>query len=68
VGPLVVHFYRLYVLDKAGHLVAPAMVIHAKDDEAAITEAAKRIDGVCDAEFAARTSADQEVSNSALSP
>jgi hypothetical protein len=40
-----VHSYRLYVYREDGALIGPAMAIDANDDDAAIGEAAKRVDG-----------------------
>jgi len=40
------HHYRLYILNKEGHLIGPGLLIEAEADEAAIAEAIKRFDGV----------------------
>jgi hypothetical protein len=40
------HKYRLYVYDAEDRLVAPAMVIAADNDEAAIKQSENMLDGV----------------------
>jgi uncharacterized Zn ribbon protein len=40
------HKYRLYVYDAGDHLIAPAMVISADNDDAATEQAEKMLDGV----------------------
>jgi hypothetical protein len=40
------HQYRLYLYDTADRLVAPAMVIFAENDEAAIGQSENMLDGV----------------------
>ncbi len=40
------HKYRLYIYDAENHLLAPAMVIAADNDEAAGKQAEKMLDGV----------------------
>lgn len=39
------HSYSLYVLNKEGALIGPALLISAEDDEQAIVEARKTING-----------------------
>ena len=39
------HSYSLYVLNKEDHLIGPALLIHADDDEHAITEVRKTLNG-----------------------
>ena len=39
------HSYRLYVYGKDGKLIGPAMALKLDNDEAAIAEASKRVNG-----------------------
>jgi hypothetical protein len=39
------HSYRLYVYDKDGNLIGPAMVLTVADDETAVTQAKNCLDG-----------------------
>jgi hypothetical protein len=37
--------YRVYLIDRAGHVVAPARILRCEDDEAAMAEAQRYVDG-----------------------
>lgn len=38
--------YRVYLIDKAGHVAGPPQIISCEDDEAAVVKAKQYVDGV----------------------